>query len=1430
MPDGTNFAGPVGKTPGWLDGYVPSAAEWNAWWAMKLDASDPFIAQGPYLRLAGGVMTGTLTLAGNPVAPTDAATKGYVDATAGAVGGPFLPISGGTLTGPLTVTGATTLSRLPLITDGTRTAPPSLTFATVAAMSAYQYTVTLNQLIVSCQGYLAAGDGGGGDFTYVPQVTKTTSTQTTSGAVVALPDTSSLAVGQLVQGTNIAPHTFITRIVANVSITMSKSVLASGIAVGATLTFQAGDVDGAFTFTANGGVLRRRLNGKSITFEQAGIRGDYIMPLPYLTNAAAAAAATTLSFADTSGIQIGWWAHHPSLPFGTTVTALTTTSVTLSNPVGPLGIGSGDTVCFNPVATDNTTQLGLIYVACAPNSLGIEFIVSADKFYYFGPSVVPSTPILQAFSHIRGQINSWTVGRTGGAPAFSSGIVLHPTCYIRLNGYCRLSNVCVIRAGLPAAVPGIQTYARYLDQWHAENGVLANPLILTTSATTASGTTLTFASTAGVTVGMYGTAPNFLDAMRVTAVTATTVTFLNNILSQITAGTAISFGTNYRSVGLWINQSAIELDHVYVLGFNTGVLGTSGGFRMNHVVSDGPNGFDCSGNGMGTAHSNLRAAADWTSGMSGSILMTWNIATGIALASGGTKYQPGDLLFDELNNLVQITTVDANGGITGIGPLLWRGGCYKTPPATTSTRCLSCDPQGSYGTGGGMGTGATLAPTLTPYTGTNMNYLPGRGYYIHDRFDNNIFVDSFAAGHHYGWIISNCWFTTIRGGYEGRLANTLGSGTVGMWAWNTPSWCSIEAPYIGGNEFPLLFQNVDGHAAIIHPKLGQGANTYARLLGGQIIAVGLTALGNQAPQPAIVIDTGSRGVIDGGVSVTGSGPAASDPVVRVNAGVMSWKLNSINVPTEVGVIVSYNWLVIDPSSEPYVTVSNCAGLTFPNASNPMVDGPRQRTWDGPNDRSIIPQQISVDPSAFVPTDGSPSSPLTLHSLEGGAGASRNLLLARGGTVHDPALVGFLGTGGSGPVLDAIPGTMLITTATVPSGGGGAGYWPGDVMFGTNGGMWAAATVDAVGQVLTVTNKAPAKYTGAAPTNPVSTRTDAKGGYLGAVALGLSGGGVTASLGSFGVNGYHYYAGTQLVIGVPGLYQNQGGITVMVSANPAGVQATGTLTINALGQITGVTITNPGSGYSGIAPQYQINAIPPAGCTLNLGAGVASNTVSLNPSAGPTTVGGTLAVAGATTLAGMLGVTGGTTLAGGTFTGTYAGNHTYSGTITHSAAYNNTLATGMAFTVASNASVGGNFTMGNASVNYFVVSGAPTNPQIAVTGTGTNGSFLLRAQGNGSVNIGSISGGNGLQVSDGGGGTLNTLQIVANVAGTPTIIRPLDAVSGIQINATAGGKIGFNAATPIGKYTLTGAKGANAALASVIALLVSYGLAIDSTSA
>jgi len=63
-----------------------------------------------FLPLAGGTMTGSLTLTGVPITTNNAATKGYVDAAIASVSAVsfiqnFLPLSGGTMTGGLTLTG-----------------------------------------------------------------------------------------------------------------------------------------------------------------------------------------------------------------------------------------------------------------------------------------------------------------------------------------------------------------------------------------------------------------------------------------------------------------------------------------------------------------------------------------------------------------------------------------------------------------------------------------------------------------------------------------------------------------------------------------------------------------------------------------------------------------------------------------------------------------------------------------------------------------------------------------------------------------------------------------------------------------------------------------------------------------------------------------------------------------------------------------------------------------------------------------------------------------------------------------------------------------------------------------------------------------------------------------------------------------------------
>ena len=241
-------------------------------------------------------------------------------------------------------------------------------------------------------------------------------------------------------------------------------------------------------------------------------------------------------------------------------------------------------------------------------------------------------------------------------------------------------------------------------------------------------------------------------------------------------------------------------------------------------------------------------------------------------------------------------------------------------------------------------------------------------------------------------------------------------------------------------------------------------------------------------------------------------------------------------------------------------------------------------------------------------------------------------------------------------------------------------------------------------------------------------------------------------------------------------------------------------------------------------------------SLNLVGGAFTGTYTGNHTySGNVTFSGTSTViSGGTftgTYAGAKTYTGALTLSGGgTFTGTFAGNHTYSGTITHTANYTNTFV-GAALTVQGNVNIGGIVNIGpQGNANYIQINGSAGAVTIALTGTGTPANLVLRALGTGGVNMNSQNG-SLLQIQDGGAGTAaNSFLMIARPTGTYGTISLIDPTQGIMIGGTATAKLGFNAATPIAKPTLTGAKGSNAALTSVIAALVNYGLVIDTTTA
>lgn len=121
------------------------------------------------------------------------------------------------------------------------------------------------------------------------------------------------------------------------------------------------------------------------------------------------------------------------------------------------------------------------------------------------------------------------------------------------------------------------------------------------------------------------------------------------------------------------------------------------------------------------------------------------------------------------------------------------------------------------------------------------------------------------------------------------------------------------------------------------------------------------------------------------------------------------------------------------------------------------------------------------------------------------------------------------------------------------------------------------------------------------------------------------------------------------------------------------------------------------------------------------------------------------------------------------------------------------------------------TVGN---NLVVTPGASVS-SASIT-VGTSGTGVINFTGAGGMNIGP-GGANAINVL--GGTSTSTAALITNV----------NASGGMQLG-NGGNKLAFLGGTPIAKPTITGAKGSNAALASLLAALVNYGLVTDSTTA
>jgi hypothetical protein len=116
---------------------------------------------------------------------------------------------------------------------------------------------------------------------------------------------------------------------------------------------------------------------------------------------------------------------------------------------------------------------------------------------------------------------------------------------------------------------------------------------------------------------------------------------------------------------------------------------------------------------------------------------------------------------------------------------------------------------------------------------------------------------------------------------------------------------------------------------------------------------------------------------------------------------------------------------------------------------------------------------------------------------------------------------------------------------------------------------------------------------------------------------------------------------------------------------------------------------------------------------------------------------------------------------------------------------------------------------------------PTNLNaVPVTGAGLTGATL--AVGMGALTVAVL-------VPDVFATNTTALAVVGG-SGTGLSLTATNQVrAGLSVQPTAGGLIGFNGSAPVGKPTVTGSKGANAALTSLLTALASYGLLVDSST-
>ena len=390
-------------------------------------------------------------------------------------------------------------------------------------------------------------------------VVLTPSAATASGTTLTFANTAGVAVGQTVTGTNIPGGTTVSSFTGTTVVLSGSGVTGAGVAVGANIVFtgtlnntatnilnvtSATGITTGMCVTANNsigippGTTVTAISGTSITISNSITSGTAV-----LSGATVVFGGNVLSFSATTGALVGqimYTGASGGFAGGSVASTVTSTAVTVPYPV----------------SATISTNLGIKFLGSVLPVTSTSGIVAGQTV--FGPNIQPgvsvssingSTVILS--NPVNGAVSS------GSAVSFGGNVLT----------FASTTGITVGQVAIGTNIPTGDTVVAVT----ATTVTLSAPVTSTgvaSGATVIFGSALYFANTSGIAAGQTVTGTNIPAATTVSYVTSRAVYLSKAVTGTIASGAAINFSTSAITTGVELPTSTSALTNLSINNIN----------------------------------------------------------------------------------------------------------------------------------------------------------------------------------------------------------------------------------------------------------------------------------------------------------------------------------------------------------------------------------------------------------------------------------------------------------------------------------------------------------------------------------------------------------------------------------------------------------------------------------------------------------------------------------------------------------------------------------------------------------------------------------------------------------------------------------------------------------------------------------------------